>query len=263
MIGFVINYSSLEHPFIRVVLERCSHITSHIAVAYGTHLYNGEPEVNSTTDDLKNAFPHVSFVQYEVDPTDDMTTKPGVVKRPTAYWCNLARWVGFQAIAHKVEWVFFIDADEIPDHVLLNEWFSRNTLDPRYVYKFLNYWYFKDVTHQATTHEDSILFVHKSYITETTVFHDNERDGIISMSKAPTKRRVGYDGNTPMFHHYSWVRTRSGLRTKLLSWAHRDDMFKGADVDAIVEYVYRDDNVNDFVHNYTYIKVPNIFGIQV
>ncbi len=46
-------------------------------------------------------------------------------------------------------------------------------------------------------------------------------------------------------------------------WGHADDRFKFVSVEKIVEEVFRDDNVNDFVHQYRYRLVDNVFGIQV
>lgn len=261
MVGVVINYSSLEQMFVDAVLRECSKFTHDIVVSYGDRLYNGVPEDTSfVTQYLRRKYPYVKFIEYKVNVAQDMFKLPGVVKRPTAYWCNLARWNGVQALPH-VEWFFFIDADEIPEGDRVREWLQHATLDPSYCYKFANYWYFKDVSHQSTTFEDSILFAHKKHLTETSIFHDNERDGILEVCGAPQRRMVHGNDQLPMFHHFSWVRTKQGLAKKLATWAHRDDIFKDAPIDKIVEYIYKDDNVNDIVHNYTYRTVDNTFRI--
>lgn len=262
MIGIVINYCSLERMFIDALLQQCTQITPHVAVSYGDRLYNGVPEDTTyVTTFLKRKYPFVKFVPYEVNIAQDMYKLPGVVKRPTAYWCNLARWQGMQALPN-VDWFFFLDADEIPDSERLLAWLKENTLDPAYSYKFANYWYFKDVIHQSTTYEDSILCVHRKHLSKEAVFHDQERDGILEVSAIPQKRMVLGVDQLPMFHHFSWVRSKENLAKKLATWAHRDDLFKNAPIEGIVHAIYRNDEVNDIIHNYTYQRVANRFDIH-
>lgn len=262
-IGVVINFCSNEQAFLPAVLEQCAKFTNHIAVSYGDKMFDGtsEAHVEPFLEYYKFKYPFVKFIKYEVDLVD-ATPRRGVVNRPTAYWCNLARWLGIQALkGDGVDWYLFLDADEIPEGEVFREWLHDATLDPVYAYKFLNYWYFKDVVFQAKTWEDSILFAHIGHLTEDTVFHDDERDGILKVSGAKQHRNIPGRNNLPMFHHFSWVRSKHGLEKKMRTWAHRDDIFKNVDVKAIIEYIYRNDNVNDVVHNYEYQVVDNKYNI--
>lgn len=255
VVGFVINYCSNEQPFMDALLEECSKVSQNIAVIYGDKLYDGVPENTVYLNTyLRRKYPHIKLAEYAVKP-EEAARGLGVVRRPTAYWCNLARWMGMLMLP-DVDWFFFIDADEVPEGERLSAWLTATALDPLRAYKLANWWYFKDVCNQATTWEDSILLVHRRHLTEETVFHDDERDGILKMCAAPQERMVcGGDGR-PMFHHYSWVRGRDGLKRKLRTWAHRDDLFAGAPVEAIVDHIYKDDGVNDIIHRYTYNLVP-------
>ena len=261
-LGIVINYCSNERSFLLPLIQECMKITKHIAISYGDKLYDNTPEDSDVLlEYCKFKYPNIKFLQYNVDITKPPSELKGVIKRPTAYWCNLARWIGIAALRNEVDWFLFLDADEIPDGERMYSWFRDTTLDKDYNYKLANYWYFKLPIHQATTHEDSILLVHKDQLTESSVFHDDERDGILKVSGLPQKRMVmGLDGK-PMIHHYSWVRTKNGIATKLRTWAHRDDIFKNVDIEQIVQYIYRNNDVNDCVHNYTYNTVENIFKV--
>lgn len=261
MIGIVINFCSNEKPFLDSILEQCKNITKNIVVSYGSHMYDGTVEdIDDYINFYKYKYPQVKFIKYEVDL--QKTDLKGVKKRPTAYWCNLARWEGYMYLKDKVDWFLFLDADEIPESKLFVAWFKSVYIDKRYIYKLANYWYFKTIHNQATTFEDSILLVHKQYLDENSIFHDDERDGIIKVSNAPQQRMIMYN-DKPIFHHYSWVRGKEGIAKKLKTWAHRDDLFKGADVSAIIDHMYKNDDINDFVHNYTYVKVDNIFNISL
>lgn len=243
MLGIVINYCSNERRFIEACIEECTKVTEHIIISYGSHLYDGTPEVFDTT--LITRYPHVRFIKYEVDITLPNSKLEGVVRRPTAYWCNLARWQGIQAMPLHVDWIMFLDADEIPDGERLKQWMNTTTLNSKSLYKLANYWYFKEVVNQAEVWEDSILLMPRWSLTRSSVFHDDERDGIIKVTGLPQNRMVvGTDG-LPMIHHYSWVRSKEGLIKKLTTWAHRDDLFNGADAMGIAEYIYRNDEVKD------------------
>lgn len=253
MLGVIINYCSNERRFIEKCIEQCSLVTSDIIVSYGSHLYDGTPEVFDAT--LVTKYPHVKFIQYQVDLEIPAENLEGVVKRPTAYWCNLARWQGLQALPLRAEWVLFLDADEIPEGDALKLWLNQAHLDDKSIYKLANYWYFKEETNQATVWEDSILLVPRKHLTRACIFHDDERDGIIKVCGLRQNRMVIGPHCRPMIHHYSWVRSKEGLVKKLKTWAHRDDIFSGADAEGMVNYIYKDDEVNDIVHNYDYIQV--------
>lgn len=264
-IGIVINYSSLEKNFIHGLLKQCNLITKNIVISYGSHLYTG---IKEDSDEIllsfKELYPSNTFIKYDVNINDDLLKNKGVVNRPTAYWCNLARWNGYIELKDKVEWIIFIDADEIPDASLFNEWLSETTLYPTYNYKFANYWYFKSYRNQSMQFEDSILMVHKNNLNDTVIFHDDERDGILKMTPHIKQFRMVKNKNSmPMWHHFSWVRNRQGIINKLKNFAHRDDLFKDENVaEKIADYIYRDNNINDIIHNYQYKLVDNIFEVS-
>jgi hypothetical protein len=263
-IGIVINYCSNERSFLLPIINECLKVTKHIAICYGDKLYDNTPEESDVLlEYCKFKYPSIKFLQYKVDITTPVTELKGVVRRPTAYWCNLARWLGYSALKTEVDWIMFLDADEIPDGERMHSWLLNTTLDKAYNYKLANYWYFKLPIYQAKTHEDSILLVHKDQLHEDSVFHDDERDGILKVSGLPQKRMVMGLDDKPMIHHYSWVRSKTGIATKLRTWAHRDDLFKNVDIQQIVEYIYRNNEVNDCVHNYQYEIVDNHFKVII
>ena len=262
MIGVIINYCSNENMFLHAQLTQCSLFASNIVVSYADKLYNGDLEDNSFVQKYQEMFPKVKFVEYNIDMALSPSDRKGVHNRPTAYWHNLARWTAIIALDYKTEWVFVIDADEIPEGDRVLDWLNTNELhDRRTCYKIACYWYFKYPIYQALSFEDSILLIHKSFLTEDNIFGDYERDFLITNSKTKLLRmNMGNDGK-PLWHHYSFVRTRANLKKKLSSWGHVNDIFKNVNVDQLIEYVYRDEGVNDFVHGYKYIQVPNKFNI--
>lgn len=259
-ISVVINYCSNEKMFLEPILSECQKFSDDIVVSYGSHLYDGTKEDTSDILIYQKRFPDIIFTEYNVDISLDNKYRRGVNNRPTAYWHNLARWNGIKHIKNN-RWVFLIDCDEIPEGARLSDFFKNFNFDENKCYKFANYWYFKEPVNQSTSLEDSVLFIHSKHLNEKTIFGDWERDHTITSSGLKLERMVM--DTRPFFHHYSWVRTIEGLRHKISSWAHSNDIFKNADVDSIIRHIFKDSNVNDVVHNYTYIKVENIFSIII
>jgi hypothetical protein len=261
-VSVMINYCSNERAFIDALLTQCLIFSSDIVVSYGSHLYDGAPEDLDHIAQCQSAFPTVKFVSYPVDITLDLNLRAGVNNRPTAYWHNLARWTAYQALTNK-EWAFVIDADEIPDGMLVAQWLERvfPLLKKNECYKMANYWYFKDPMNRAETLEDSVLLIHAAHINKETVFGDNERDHLLRESGCKPLRRVRGRHNEVLWNHFSWCRSRKGMEHKIRNWAHSNDLFKNADVAKVVAFIFQDDNVNDVVHRYSYTKVPNKFNL--
>jgi hypothetical protein len=261
-LSVVINYCSNEAPFVDALLSECLKATDDVVVSHADKLYDGSPEDQAHFDDLRRRYPAVRFAQYAVDVGLDLSRQPGVRHRPTAYWHNLARRTGIRAKRYR-DWTLLLDADEIPEGARLREWWDASAPQANTAYKMANHWYFKSPRFRATTLEDSVLLLHESRLSMETVFGDFERDHTIRSSGARLVRNTrGLDGR-PLFHHYSWCRSRAGLAHKLRNWAHRDDVFKGADVDELLDAIFKDDAVNDIVHRYQYQTVQNQFGIAL
>jgi hypothetical protein len=262
-IGVIINFCSIEKCFLKPLLEQCLIFAEEVVVSYGDMLYNGEKEDLSFIVHFKAMFPEVKFVQYKVDLTKPKNEMKGVQHRPLAYWHNLARFTAVKALSSDIDWVFVIDADEIPEGIKVKEWLNNVKLYPNCCYKLATYWYFKLPTYQAKTYEDSILLIHKKHLTEDHIFGDFERDFTIQSSSTVLQRmNMGLDGK-PLWSHFSWCRTKDGIRKKVSSWAHANDIFKGVNVDDIVNDIFKNDYVNDCVHGYDYEIVDNRFGIEL
>ena len=265
-IGVTINACSMEKAFLPVLLSECLKFSNDVVVSYGDKLYNGELEDLSYIEQNKTTFPNIKFVSYCVDIHSKHETRLGVNKRPTAYWHNLARYTASQALDEKTDWVFIIDADEVPEGDLVADWINNTKLEANECYKMANYWYFKYPILRSLTFEDSVLLMHKSHLTKENMFGDLERDFLIPSSKTILKRLVMGKNKLPIWHHFSFVRSRDNLKKKLESWAHRDDV--KFDVDELLNKVYKcgsddDSAVYDFIHGYKYKKVLNQFNIDI
>lgn len=267
MVAVIINYSYDERIFIEPLISQCQLFADEIIVSYGSHYYNGDIANHEHFEECRQKFPNVTFVEYKVDTQLDVSKKKGVVNREKAYWHNLGRWTAFSNLKEKNQWIFVIDGDEIPNGNDVKEWYNEmhgyNYLQESKCFKMACHWYFKDVIHQAEQIEDSILLIHGSKISEDTIFGDLERDFLIYKSGCSLVRNVRNRKMVPMWHHFSFVRTREGLRRKIECWAHANEgVFGCINKSEFIEQIYETDTVNDVVHNYTYKTVPNFFSIN-
>lgn len=258
-VGVIINFCTNELCFLEVLLKECSKFSSDIVVSYTDQLYNGEVEDLSFISLYRQQFPHVKFVKYAIDLMMSPQNMKGVIYRPLAYWHNLARFTASSALDPSTEWVFVIDADEIPDGDQVKYFLDTRLFDQEKSYKIATYWYFKLPVYQSQVFEDSILLIHKKHLTEDNIFGDMERDHLIAHSKTNLQRMVMGLNKLPMFHHFSWVRSYDGIRKKVSSWAHKFEL--GMTTEQVLDRIYSNEGINDIIHNYRYNQVDNIFDI--
>ena len=283
-VAVMVSYASMEAPFLPLLLEQCRLFSRRIVVTQGDRLYYDGDRDESAVVELAPELPEgVAYARYTVDPSLPASERRGVRRRPTAYFHNLARWSGITALRASAGrqadalWVLLLDGDEVPDGERVRRWFTprRRTLDPATAYKMANYWHYGDVRYRARTWEDSIVLVHMSVVRhQTAVFGDKERDHV-ARSAPRCERLVPGDDGLPMFTHYSWCRTRAGMRRKLETWAHRDDKFKGATVEALLARIFDpavaepraggaggEPGITDIVHGYQYDTIEGDPGIE-
>ena len=264
LVSVVVSYSSNEKATIDPLLTECLKFANDVVVSYGSHLLDGCSEDKHHMAGLALAYPKVKFVEYPMDLSQNLSVQLGVQHRPTAYWHNLARWTAIQHLRNK-QWVFVLDADEIPSGHLMNTWFQKavHRLDENCCYKMANYWYFKKPQYQATTLEDSVLMIHHKHLTQDNIFGDDERDYVIAACQCLLQHSVKDFNGSVLWHHYSWVRSKKAMEHKIKHWAHADDLFKNSDATGMVDRIFQDDKVNDVVHHYDYLVVSNFFNIKL
>lgn len=243
----IVNYCSNEFQFIKDVVKSVAPFSSDVFVVMSDHLFSGEKEteeaIQSATTAVHSGAPGADLIVFEYD--HNITLANG-----TRYWHNMCRWIGVNQMSKDTDYVLFIDADEEADSKKFLEWLSIHGDTPLpQTLKFANYFYFREKKYQAKVWEDSILLAaNDSYLYNPNVMFAMERDSIFSAGLTQARNIVGLDG-LPMFHHYSWVRTKEQMLYKVKNWGHNKDK----DWTALVEEEFsRPFNGKDFVHGYEY-----------
>lgn len=244
-ISTVVSFCSLDKRFIKPLLEQVTLFCDDIIVVYYDKLLNGTPE---PIDEMKQLIQSVNsdIKTLCLEFTNDQSSR---------YFHNLARWNAKDYT--KYDRILFLDGDEIPDGNIMKSILDNDLLLDYDVVDFKCYWYFRSAINQATTTEHCALLVDKKVITQRLMFTEAER---WSFKGEPSIKSVSLleteDG--PIFHHFSWVRTKEEMIQKVSSWGHKNDRDW---ISQIEEEFSREFNGIDFVHNYRYTQVQDRFNL--
>lgn len=245
MISIVINYCSNDERFIRVCLNEALKISNDIIVPVSDHFYDSTPESIDKIKSLAKEYPSVNFQIYEW--TSDKFPR---------YWHNMSRIIGHSLCREDSEYILFLDSDEIIDSLLFNQFLSDEKFGQHDSYKFLCYWYFREPIYQATTREATPVLVRNKLINIDPSNTGIEREQLFEYLNTDKKINFVEWNSIPMFHHFSWVRTKEQMLKKVKSWGHASD----TNWTKLVEDEFdRPFNGTDFVHGYQYNIVENKF----
>jgi len=244
-IAALINYCTNDYRFIKRVIDNIVPFTSQIIVPVCDHYFTGEEENRELLEKTYTENPSAQFIEYEWDS-----------KHNTRYWSNMSRLIGAHQLNDDIDWILFLDADEVIDTEMFID-FLKNTPLNLMSYKFLGYYYFREPIYQAIQKEDCSVLCKREFVN-TDVFHTyHERGQYSEILNVPKKENVIYNG-LPMIHHYSWVRTKEQMLKKVQTWWHKDDRNWKELVEKEFSHPF---DGTDFVHGYQYITVENKYNL--
>ncbi len=258
-IAAIVNFCSNESRFIGPCLEQAQMFAKQIIVPVCDHFFDGTVENRALLEQVYRAHPHCLFVEFPFIPAEiprrifkDIT--------PAHFWHSCSRLIGASFLHEDIEAVLFLDADEIPDGARFSEWLDASDYHHHSVMKMANYWYFREPENQAVTWEDSIVLVQSRALSPEIILRQEERDALYDLLPGPKRRHVtGADGK-PMFHHYSWVRTKEEMLKKVQTWGHKADCNWA---DLVHKEFTAPFQGTDFVRGYQYKSVTPYFNIRL
>ena len=271
-IATVISYCTHDYKWLAHCIEHVKEFSSEIIVPLSDHLYSGVLENAELVEKSKQENPDAKFVEFEWNPSlyegaglqrlnDPFTPVKYMVDiKPNEiwFWNQMARLIGFNQVSEDIEYVLFLDTDEITDTNKFILWLNEFPYKEYNSIRFESNFYFRDAKFKSIETEDwnGITLVKKSELNEEAFFkHSSERLNFINFVNGNKKvKTLGLDGQ-PMFHHYSWVRTKEEMLKKVKSWSHHEDRDWTSQVEKEFERQFNPKTDKCFVHNYKYIEV--------
>lgn len=246
MLATIINFSTNEALFLRHCLEEALCFSDQVLVPVCDHFFDGAPENRELLDAIYAAHPEVQFIEYA-------WSKENFYGNHSAhFWHNISRLIGTYFLDPKVENVLFLDVDEIVEAGRFASWLKEFPLSDYTAVRLACYWYFREPFLQALQWEDTPLLISKAALHYDAIMHPQERAGTFEMALGKKLRGAVSQEQTPMVHHYSWVRSREALLRKVSAWGHRDER----DWRSLVEAEFsREFSGTDFVHGYSFKEV--------
>ena len=237
----IINYCTSDYRFIKICIDSVLPFSNQIIVPIADHTFDGQPENNELVNKSMKENPNASFYYYEW--TEGNSPR---------YWHNISRMVGVNQLNEDIDWVLFLDSDEIVETELFSKFIKNELIMDSY--KIANYWYFREPIYRAKVIEDSAVLVKKELVNIDPYNQYIEREQLCFNNN---QRNTLQDG-LPMIHHYSWVRTKEQMLKKVNSWGHKTD----TDWNSLIEEEFsRPFNGNCFVNNYEFETVKNKYNL--
>jgi hypothetical protein len=255
----IINYCSNDYPFLKEALLQARKFSEKIIVVVADHLFDGEKE---NLEALKKSFSPFDFATFIIYPFIPEKIPKRILKKVkrSSFWHSVSRLVGTSFVEKKIDYLLFIDVDEIVDGDRFSLWLKEKTYHKYDALRLANYWYFRSTSFQATTWEDSAVMVKRKKVKAKALLDSRERDAIFDSVEGEKEKTVLGLDNLPMVHHYSWVKTKKQMLKKVATWGHKNDR----DWQELVEKEFeRSSSVKDFVHDYDLIKVAPFVNIDM
>jgi len=262
-IGVVINYCTNDYKFIKPNINQVALIgPKEIIVTYTDHFYNGEREDLALIKKTIKENPKARFVEIKYYPVKPPFNEFFLRLIPRSfnlrplygphYWACMARYTGYRQLSEKVDYVLFLDADEIIDGERFRQWLETNEYQKLGGMIFACYLYFRKPIYRAKTWEECGLLVKNYKIKKGDFLSHNDRRNIYRKAPSPKKSFIlGIDGQ-PMIHHYAWARNKKEMLKKVKTWGHSQERNWEK---LVLEEFSRPFNGTDFLRHYKYEKV--------
>ena len=235
MISVVISYCNNDFKFIEENIAQAKKFADDIIIVFCRYGFDGIKEDIETLNKLFSV--SVGCRLYEIPFTTGQSNK---------YHHNLMRYEGVK-IAQN-DYILFLDADEIMEGELFNQYISEKKYLDYDVISFKCYWYFRERQNRAVQTEQAAVLCKKSICDYSYIFSEAERWEFFNRKLKFLENETF--GEKVLCHHYSWVRTKEEMLKKVRCWGHKDERNWVALINEEFEHEFRK---TDFIHKYNYI----------
>lgn len=225
-VATVINYCTNDYRFIGRCIEEVKHFSKEIWIPVCDHFFNGMAENRALLDRTYAEHPDCRFIEFAYstqklyDPYLRITAEDEDWPR---IWHSTARALALQAISPDIDWILFLDADEIVEGKRFATWLKNFDLSAWSALRLSCYYYVLKPDYRADQLQSLSLFIHRSAIHPQSHFHRDERYALYKYAAGNKKQEVRGSDGKPLIHHYSWVRPEAECLQKATTWGHRAD----------------------------------------
>jgi len=257
-IATIINYCSNEFRFLERCVREAEKFSHEILITVCDHFFDATKEKKEELNYTFSQFPNCRFLYYPYF-LSDVPVK--VLKRlGDNFFCTFSRLLGWSYLSKEVEYVLFLDADEIVDSSQFLLFLDNFDYRKYSAIKIANYWYFREAKYRAKALEDSCVFARKKALSRKALLQEGDRFAAFRNAKGNKISMVKGINKDPFIHHYSWVRTKEEMLKKVTAWGHRNERNW---IKLVEEEFLKEFTGTDFVHGYSFEEVDPLFEIDL
>ena len=228
LIATVINYCSNDYRFINKCIEEVKTFSDQIIIPVCDHFFDGTPENKNLLKLTYSENPSAQFIEYKFYP--DKIYSP--YKKYAAnsienrhLWHSTSRYISYFFLKETIQYVLFIDADEIYEGNRFKRWLDKQeykNFDALRIGSYI-YFSFEDKIFRGDLPQIFGLMAKKTALEPNLLLAEGERFATFKYINGLKKHMVLDRQYLPMSHHFSWVRTKQEKLKKVKSWGHFAD----------------------------------------
>lgn len=225
-VATIISFCTNDYRFLGKCVQEARLFSRQVIVSVCDHFFDGSPENRDLLNWAYHHHPDCDFIEF---PYSQTTVYPTYFRyKPEEsewvhHWHSFGRLMGFYHVRPDIEWVLFLDCDEIPDGRRCLQYFERReflTLDAA---RLGCYYYALKPNLRALKVQELSLLVRRKALQPHFFYYGDERYAMYRCVRGAKQADVrGCDGR-PLIHHYSWVRPELECYHKSRTWGHRSD----------------------------------------
>ncbi len=168
------------------------------------HFFDGSEENYSVLEEMYAQHSEIKFLEFAYDEQELYGTYENIQRESPLWmrhWHNSSRFIAYCHLPEDVDYVLYVDVDEIFEPKKFLEWIEKFPYRDYDAVRFASYWYFREARYRATAFPDAALMVRKDLLSTKVIFNPHERMGILLACEGKKQRCVKALDGLPMMHH--------------------------------------------------------------
>lgn len=253
-IATIISYCTHDYRFIGKCIEEAKKFSDQILIPVCDRFYNGTLENRFLLERTYSEHRDCQFVEFSYDANQLYTPYLSYTKKD-AEWANLwhatARYIGFLHIDPLVEYILFLDCDEIVEGERFASWLQTQEHEKFNAMRLGCYYYILRCNWRATLQQELTLLARKKAFHSFHFIQPGERYALFQSIVNPKACTIM---EKPFIHHYSWVRPLEENLHKAATWGHQ----KSCDWNTIIHDSFNGKKLQEFFGvNFEFEEIQN------